>query len=100
LSQSSQIEQALAELRALSSSAAQSAEAALAEIRRHGDAVATTWLQAARKLYAHERDSGQAFIDGSRAAESAAEEVLPWTRQALSFTRWAGSGRALEAFMH
>ncbi len=99
MSQSPKIEQALAALSDFGG-AAEAARAALPEIARHGEAVALTWLDAARKLYAHDRDSGRAFLDGSVAAESAAEEVLPWTEQAASFTRWAGSGRAVEAFMH
>ncbi|RPI41569.1 MAG: hypothetical protein EHM59_19850, partial [Betaproteobacteria bacterium] len=100
MSQSAQIEQTLSELREFGAAALQGARAALPEISRHGESVAAAWLRAVRRLYAHDRDSGRAFLDGSLAAESAAEEVLPWTDQALSFTRWAGAGRAVEAFMH
>jgi len=100
LSPSAQIEQALSELREFGPAALQGARAALPDISRHGESVAAAWLNALRRLYAHDRDSGRAFLEGSLAAESAAEEVLPWTEQALSFARWAGAGRALEAFMH
>ena len=100
MSQSPQIEQALAELKTLGSAAFGGAQSALPDILRHGEPAALAWLRAAHKLYAHDRDSGVAFLEGSSAAEAASEEVLPWTEQAVAFTRWAGVGRAVEAFMH
>jgi hypothetical protein len=100
LSQSAEIRQALDALRELSFVAHRAAEQALPAIVRHGDAVALKWLSACHKLFAHDRDSGRAFIEASASAEAAAEEVTPWTTQALTFTRWAGGARAVEAFMH
>ncbi|MCC6533498.1 MAG: VWA domain-containing protein [Burkholderiales bacterium] len=99
MSQPAAIEEALAALRALSVDAARAAAAVIPAIARHGEAVTASWLQAARKLSAHDRDSARAFIEGSAAAESASEEVLPWTEQAATFTRWPGCARAVEAFM-
>jgi hypothetical protein len=94
------IEQALSELRTLNESAGQEAQQTLPAILSHGEPAALGWLQAARKLFAHDRDSGRAFIEGSGAAESASEQVAAWTEQALAFTRWVGAARAVEAFMH
>jgi nitric oxide reductase NorD protein len=100
LSFSPDIDQLLARVHELSAAAARSAEEALPEILPHGEAAASTWLHAAHKLLSHDRDSGRAFIEGSREAEAASEQVVPWTEQALAFTRWAGCARAAEAFMH
>jgi len=100
VSYSTDIEGALAQLRELSFVAHRTAEETLPAILRHGEAAALTWLDACRRIFAHDRDSGRAFIEGSRLAETTSEEVLPWTEQAVSFVRWAGCGRAVEAFMH
>ena len=56
MSYAPQIEQALAELAQFGEAARRSAEGSLAPILRHGDAVAQTWLQAARRLYSHDPD--------------------------------------------
>lgn len=93
------IRESLEALRELSFVAHRAAEDALPAIERHGEAVTLQWLDACRRMFAHDRDSGRAFIEGSRSAEAASEEVLPWMRQALVFARWAGCGRAVEAFM-
>lgn len=100
MSQSAQIQQALEGLRELSFVAHRAVKEALPNIARHGDVVTVKWLSTCHKLFAHDRDSGRAFIEASAAVEAAAEEVLPWTTQALAFTRWAGCARAVEAFMH
>ena len=57
------------------------------------------WLRACRSLSDFDREAGRAFIRGSVEAERISETVLPWTQQALEFTRWRGSWRALEGFM-
>ncbi|MCC7081685.1 MAG: hypothetical protein IT530_13520 [Burkholderiales bacterium] len=100
MSFSSDLQNALARLRELSALAARSAEENLPAILAHGHDAAAAWLDAAYRLISHDRDSGRAFIQGSLAAENASEQVLPWTEQALAFTRWAGAARAFEAFMH
>src|SRR5690606_29387697 len=99
VSASSHIEHLLSQLRELSAPAARSAEETLPVILPHGQEAAATWLDTARRLLAHDRDSGRAFIEGSRAAEEVSEQVLPWTDQAAQFRRWAGGVRAVEAFM-
>lgn len=99
MSYSADIERALGSLRELGAGVQRAAEEALPAILRHGEPTALAWLDAGRRIFAHDRDSGRAFFEGSRAAEAAAEDVLPWTEQALGFTRWAGCGRAVEAFM-
>ena len=100
MSFSPDIESQLARLRELSAAAARSAEENLPAILLHGHDAANAWLDAAQRLVAHDRDSGRAFVEGSREAEDVSEQVLPWTEQALAFTRWAGAARAVEAFMH
>jgi hypothetical protein len=100
LSYAPQIEQALADLDQFGEAARRSAEGALTPILRHGDAVAQAWLQAARKLYSHDPEGGRAFLGGSAEAEAASDEVLRWTAQAVSLTRFSGSARAIEGFMH
>ena len=97
---SPRIEHLLGALRELSPAASRAAEETLPPILAHGEEAAAAWLDTARKLVAHDRESGHAFIAGSRRAEEASEQVLPWTEQAATFTRWAGSARAVEAFMH
>jgi nitric oxide reductase activation protein len=100
VSYSPDIELQLTRLRELSAVTSRSAEQDLPVILAHGQDAARAWLDAACRLLAHDRDSGRAFVEGSREAEEASEQVLPWTEQALAFTRWAGCARAVEAFMH
>ena len=99
MSFSPDIESQLARVRELSAVASRDAEEVLPAILTHGHDAASAWLDAARRLVSHDRDSGRAFIEGSREAEDVSEQVLPWTEQALAFTRWAGCARAVEAFM-
>jgi hypothetical protein len=93
------IDQALAELLALSAAAHREVAAVLPEIAPHGEADTLEWLAACRALFSFERDAGFAFIRGSREAEQVSEEVRPWTGQALAFMQWRASWRALEGFM-
>jgi nitric oxide reductase NorD protein len=89
----------LVRLREASFVAHRDAEQVLPAIRPHGEDVTLGWITACNKLFDYDREAGKAFIRGSREAERVSETVLPWTRQALEFTRWRGAWRALEAFM-
>lgn len=93
------IEQALHDLSNASFVAHRDTLAALPAIRPFGDEVALEWLQACHDLFAHDRDSGKLFMRGSAAAVEASGQVLDWTRQAMRFTAWRGSWKALEGFM-
>jgi hypothetical protein len=74
-------------------------EQALPAVLGHGEEAAVAWLQACRRLHEYDREAAKAFVRGSREAERISETVLPWTEQALVFTRWRGAWRALEGFM-
>ena len=91
------IERALDELSARSFVAHRAALDALPALRHHGDEIVLRWLEAARRLFEHDRDAGKAFIRGSREAEKISETVLPWTEQALAFLQWPAP--AVEGFM-
>jgi hypothetical protein len=93
------IEEQLAQLRDSSFVAHREVEQVLPAIRPHGDEVTLSWLLACRKIFDYDREAGKAFSRGSREAERVSETVLPWTEQALRFTRWRNSWRALEGFM-
>jgi nitric oxide reductase NorD protein len=100
VSLSPKVERALEALREQSFVAHRGVEETLPVIARHGEPAALAWIDACLKIFAHDRDAGRAFIEGSRNVEAVAEEVVPWVSQALAFTRWAGCSRAVEAFMH
>src|SRR5688572_29834139 len=74
-------------------------ESVLPAIRPHGDDAALAWVIACRKLHDYDREAGKSFIRGSLEAERVSETVVQWTEQAVQFTRWRGSWRALEGFM-
>jgi hypothetical protein len=93
------IEEQLTQLRDSSFVAHREVEQALPAIRPHGDEVTLSWLLACRKIFDYDREAGKAFSRGSREAERVSETVLPWAEQALRFTRWRNSWRALEGFM-
>ncbi|HXF66839.1 MAG TPA: VWA domain-containing protein [Burkholderiales bacterium] len=93
------IEAELAQLREASPGAAREAEQLLPALAAHGDEVVLAWLAACRRLNDYDREAARCFIRGSREAEKVSETVLPWTEQALEFTRWRGAWRALEGFM-
>jgi nitric oxide reductase NorD protein len=72
---------------------------ALPALQHHGDETVLRWLDAAQRLFDHDRDAGKAFIHGSRDAEKISETVLPWTEQALAFLQWPASAPVVEGFM-
>jgi nitric oxide reductase NorD protein len=74
-------------------------EQVLAVVRPHGADVALAWIETCRRLFEYDREAGSAFMRGSREAERVSETVLPWTEQALQFTHWRNSWRALSGFM-
>lgn len=93
------IEEQLTQLRDTSFIAHREVEQALPAIRPHGDEVTLAWILACRKIFDYDREAGKAFVRCSREAERVSETVLPWTEQALHFTRWRNAWRALEGFM-
>ncbi|HXV10091.1 MAG TPA: VWA domain-containing protein [Burkholderiales bacterium] len=93
------IEEQLTQLRDASFVAHREVEQALPAIRPHGDDVTLSWILACRKIFDYDREAGRAFSRGSLEAERVSETVQPWTEQALRFTRWRNSWRALEGFM-
>jgi nitric oxide reductase NorD protein len=93
------IEEQLTQLRDTSFVAHREIEQVLPAIRPHGDEVTLAWILACRKIFDYDREAGKAFIHGSLEAERVSEVVLPWTEQALRFTRWRNAWRALEGFM-
>jgi hypothetical protein len=93
------IDEQLKQLRDASFVAHREIEQVLPEIRPHGEDVTLAWIMACRRLHDYDREAGKAFIRGSREAERVSETVLPWTEQALYFTRWRSAWRALEGFM-
>jgi hypothetical protein len=99
LSKQQAIDEQLTQLRDSSLATFREAEQLLPAIRPHGEDVALAWLIACRKLQDYDREAGRTFIHGSLEAERVSEEVVPWTEQALQFTRWRGAWRALEGFM-
>jgi len=99
LAYSPDVRRALQELEEASIIAHREAVEAMPAIARHGDAVLAEWLDAGRILFLYEREAGKAFIRGSRAVEEVAEEVLPWTRQALKFAELQDAAKVIEGFM-
>ena len=93
------VEAALAALEPVSFVAHRDAQVPLPAIRRHGDAVALEWLEAARAIFEFDREAGKAFIRGSAEAEKISEVVLPWTRQARQLIELPGASPAVEGFM-
>ena len=93
------INELLLQLRDTSFVAHREVEQMLPAIHPHGEEVTLAWIMACRKLSDYDREAGKAFIRGSREAEKVSETVLPWTEQALQFTRWRNAWRALEGFM-
>jgi nitric oxide reductase NorD protein len=93
------IQDLLGELEQQSQAAHREVQETLPAIEPHGERVTLQWLAACRSLCDFDREAGRTFIRGSIEAERISETVLPWTEQALEFTRWRGSWRALEGFM-
>lgn len=88
------IEEQLTQLRDTSFVAHREIEQVLPAIRPHGDEVTLAWILACRKIFDYDREAGKAFIHGSLEAERVSEVVVPWTEQALRFTRWRNAWRA------
>ena len=93
------IDRALEELSALSFVAHREVLDVLPALQQHGDETVLRWVDAARRLFDHDREAGKAFIRGSREAEKISETVLPWTEQALTFLQWPAPAPAIESFM-
>ena len=93
------IQQALQELAEISFVAHRDTSEALAVIEPCGEEIALAWIRACKALFLHDRDAGKPFIRGSVKALQASGEVLPWVNQALRFTQWRGSWKALDGFM-
>jgi nitric oxide reductase NorD protein len=93
------LDEQLTQLRDGSPAAYREVEPVLPAIRPHGDEAALAWIMACRKLNEYDREAGKSFIRGSLEAERVSETVVQWTEQAVQFTRWRGSWRALEGFM-
>lgn len=93
------IEEQLTQLRDASAVAHREVEQVLPVIRPHGDEVTLAWILACGKIFDYDHEAGKAFIRGSREVERISETVLPWTEQALHFTRWRNAWRVLEGFM-
>lgn len=72
---------------------------ALPAMESAGEDTALLWVRACKALFLHDRDAGKAFIRGSQAALEASGEVVQWTEQALKFTQWRGSWKAIDGFM-
>jgi nitric oxide reductase NorD protein len=93
------LDEQLTQLRDASPAAYREIESVLPAIRPHGDEAALAWVIACRKLHDYDREAGKSFVRGSLEAERVSETVAQWTEQAVQFTRWRGSWRALEGFM-
>jgi nitric oxide reductase NorD protein len=93
------IERLLGEIAEMSFVAHRDVREAMPAIIPYGNDVVAEWLEACKALFRYEREAGKAFIRGSRAVEEVAEEVLPWTQQALAFRQWPGAWNALAGFM-
>jgi hypothetical protein len=90
---------ALSRIAARSEEALREALAASTVIARYGTDAWLEWLEACADLVAHDPEGGRAFIGGSVAAATAADEVQSWTAQARRFSRWRGSTPALRGFV-
>ena|SRR5690242_4499035 len=93
------IDEQLTQLRDASPVTFHDIEQVLPAIQPHGEDATLAWVTACRKLNDYDREAGRAFIRDSREAERVSETIVPWTEQALQFTRWRGAWRALEGFM-
>lgn len=72
---------------------------ALPIIEAQGAEVTLAWVKACKAMFLHDRDAGKAFIRGSALAVKACGDVLFWTEQALKFTQWRASWKAVDGFM-
>ena len=93
------VEEVLQQLEQISFVAQRDARAALPAIRPFGAATTRAWIETARDLFQHDRESGKSFM---RHSERLAEEtgvVEPWTAQSREFLQWVSSNYALEGFL-
>ncbi|HSD61259.1 MAG TPA: hypothetical protein VLC55_10445 [Burkholderiales bacterium] len=93
------IQRLLADLAETSYVAHREVQQAFPAVARHGEETLLEWLRACKVLFLYDREVGKAFIRGSPAVEEVAEEIVPWTRQAVAFTQWPGAAQALLGFM-
>lgn len=93
------IQQVLVNLETISYVAHRDVLTALPVIQQSGDDITLTWLRAAQTLFEHDREAGKAFIRGSVTVAQACQCVLPWTQQAVRFTAWHGSWKAMTGYM-
>ena len=93
------IEEILQHLEAVSYVAQRDARAVLPALAPYGTAAQRRWLEAARSCFFHDRDAGKAVMRGTTDLLEVFDGLDPWLDQALAFTRWRGSDRALEGFM-
>jgi len=94
-----EIEQILQHLEAVSFVAHRDACRALPAVEPYGPAAVRDWLEAARTIFFHDRESGKAFLHGSAEAVRCCGGLTPWVEQVLAFTRWVGSHKAVQGFM-
>jgi len=93
------VEEVLQQLERISFVAQRDARAALPAIRPFGAPTTRAWIETARDLFQHDRESGKSFM---RHSERLAEEtgvVEPWTAQSREFLQWVNSNYALEGFL-
>lgn len=93
------IEEVLQHLEAVSFVAHRDAKEVLPSLVPFGAAEQLHWLEVARALFFHDRDAGKAFMRNTVATVGKTGALRVWVDQALSFTEWRGSWKALEAFM-
>ncbi len=94
-----EIEEILQHLEAVSFVAHRDALAAKPAVEPLGPGAVRDWLEAVRALFFHDREAGKAFLHQTPAALRGCGSLQPWLEQALGFTRWVGSFKAVEGFM-
>ena len=94
-----EIEEVLQHLEAISFVAQRDAREALPALDGEDAQTRLLWLQAARDLFFHDREAGKAFMRATPELHARWPDVRRWTAQALVFTRWVNSWRALEGFL-
>ncbi|TVP85698.1 MAG: VWA domain-containing protein [Thioalkalivibrio sp.] len=93
------VEEVLQQLERISFVAQRDARAALPAIRPFGAATARAWIETARDLFQHDRESGKSFMRHSERLAEHTGVVEPWTAQSREFLQWVNSNYALEGFL-
>ncbi|MFN4263811.1 MAG: nitric oxide reductase activation protein NorD [Thioalkalivibrionaceae bacterium] len=94
------IEEVLAHLEQISFVAHRDTKAALPAVRAvANEADARLWIETARDLFFHDRESGKSFIRHSARVAEHTETARRWTEQAAAFLTHVNSNFALEGFM-